>query len=401
MRVLYVYDGDWPRNATRPTKQMRTLARRGHRVHLLCGHAARQPRRQDLGWVTVERLPSFGHAGLYRVLGFHIFFNPVWLWAIWAAARRCRAEGIVVRDLPLAPAALAVGSLLGLPVHYDMADVYPVMMRANVADHPGLLSRLARNAWVAEKLERFVVRRVATVFVVSEESRQRCVGLGVAERRVVVVGNTPENLADLQREQPRPDDIADLAGRPVVLFVGNLIADRGLAEAVDAMPLVCREIPGAVLVIVGGGREEANLRARVARAGLGECVRMLGWKPHAEHAPYYSHASVGVLPFHPTEHICITLANKLFDYMGAGLPVVASDVPPMRRVLSETGAGVVVPARDIRALAEGLTRVLCDPRLRARLGEAGRRAASTRYSWAQDRRRFLGAIEAAGPGARE
>ena len=57
-------------------------------------------------------------------------------------------------------------------------------------------------------------------------------------------------------------------------------------------------------------------------------------------------ASIGILPFLATEHINITLANKLFDYMASALPIVASDVVPMRRVLSETEAGVLFPAGD-------------------------------------------------------
>lgn len=395
LNVLYVYQGDWPRNATRPAKQTRSLLEAGHTVVLLSGNPKGEPRRENVHPLLVERVPSFGSPRLYRVLGFPVFVNPVWLWAIMGAARRSRADCIIVRDLPLAAAALAIGAALRMPVHYDMADVYPVAMRANRADHPGLVSRFTRNPAVAELIERFVVRRVATVFVVSEESRNRCIGLGVAPGRVIVVGNTPENLADLQREYPIPRDIADWAGRPIVLFVGNLLADRGLAEAIDAMALVATDVPEAALAVIGDGREEANLRARVAERGLEGRVRLLGWKPHSQHAPYYAHAAVGVLPFHATEHICITLANKLFDYMGAGLPVLASDVPPMRRVLSETGAGVLVPPANVRALAHGLITLLRDPGLRKRLGEAGRHSVATRYSWTEDRRRFLDAIEGA------
>ena len=72
MNVLYVYDGDWPRNATRPAKQMRSLVAAGHVVGLLSGNPKNEPRVEDGGWLRVERFPSFGSARLYRVLGFHI-----------------------------------------------------------------------------------------------------------------------------------------------------------------------------------------------------------------------------------------------------------------------------------------------------------------------------------------
>ena len=392
MNVLYVYGGDWPRNATRPAKQTRSLAGAGHRVHLLSGNPRGKPRFAAEGWLTLERVPSFGSPRLYRLLGFPIFLNPVWLWAILRAGRRCRANCIIVRDLPLAAAALAAGTLLGVPVHFDMADVYPVGMRSRI-DHRGWVTRITRNPAVAALVERLVIRRVATVFVVSEESRERCIGLGVAPERVVIVGNTPESLADLRRGYPVPADIADWAGRPMMLFVGNLLSSRGLPEAIEAVAIVARDIPEIGFVIVGDGREEAKLRALVKQRGLEQHVRLLGWKPHVQHAPYYAHATIGVLPFRATQHICITLANKLFDYMGAGLPVLASDVPPMRRVLSETGAGLLAPPSDVAALAQGITTLLGDPALRRRLGEAGRRAVETKYAWAEDRRRLLDAVE--------
>jgi glycosyltransferase involved in cell wall biosynthesis len=88
----------------------------------------------------------------------------------------------------------------------------------------------------------------------------------------------------------------------------------------------------------------------------------------------------------------VTLANKLFDYMAAGLPVVAVDVPPMRRVLDETDAGVLYPPDDVGALAGGIVELLNDPPRRERLGANGRRAVMTRYSWRQDEARLLAAI---------
>jgi glycosyltransferase involved in cell wall biosynthesis len=112
-----------------------------------------------------------------------------------------------------------------------------------------------------------------------------------------------------------------------------------------------------------------------------------------DHPAYYAAAIIGVLPFRRTQHISITLANKLFDYMGASLPVLASDLPSTRRVVEETGAGILVPPEDASALADAIVKLARDPALRAQLGRAGRRAVETRYSWADDSRRFVEAIE--------
>jgi glycosyltransferase involved in cell wall biosynthesis len=388
-RVLYVYQGDWPRNAVRVRKQTQALASDGFSVRLLAGNPNDKPRRERVDWMEVERVPSLGRGRIGSALSFPIFANPFWVWQIWRAARRFRPNCMIVRDLPLAPAVLQIGRALGIPVHYEMADVYPIALRANRAAHPGLGSRLARNAAIAEAADRVVIRRAASVFVVSEESRARCLAIGASPDAVAVVGNTPAQLTDLTRMPPLPRDLAGWSDRIVVLFLGNLLADRGLLQAVDAMALAVRSSPRLALAIIGDGPEEQALASRIATLGLHDSVRMLGWKSHEEHETYYRHASIGLLPFLSTAHIEITLPNKLFDYMGAGLPVLATDVAPLRRIVSETGCGALVPPGDVERLAEALVSLAADPDRRCSLGEAGRDAIERTYSWDHDRRRLL------------
>ena len=79
---------------------------------------------------------------------------------------------------------------------------------------------------------------------------------------------------------------------------------------------------------------------------MGAHARFLGWIPHEDLPAYWARAEVGILPFHACTHIDTTLANKLFDYMAVGLPVVTSDARPMVRVLRETGAYTQFPGSN-------------------------------------------------------
>ena len=80
----------------------------------------------------------------------------------------------------------------------------------------------------------------------------------------------------------------------------------------------------------------------------------------------------------------ITLANKLFDYMGASLAVLAADLPPMERIVAETGAGLLYPVGSTEALAAQLVGLLREPDRCRRLGERGREAVVTKYNWGRD-----------------
>src|SRR6185437_2306041 len=394
MKVFYVYDGQWPHNAIRAVKHLDSLTRAGHSVTLLSRGPVSADDDRAGGGLRIRRMPMTGHARVDRLLTYPLFLNPMWSREILRGAKESCADCIIVGDLPLAPSAVWAGGRLGIPVYYDMAEVYPIALHTMLPHEAGLAIRVARSTHAAEAVERWVLRRVRSVFVVSEESRARCLSLGVPTERVVLVGNTPINAEELGRSDwPVPADIADIAGRPLAIFIGNLFADRGVRYAIEAIGLVAQHNANATLLIIGDGRERARLEAQVAEQGLSANVRFLGWKHHREHAAYLRQSQVGLLPFLKTRHICITLANKLFDYMAAGIPVLASDVPPMRRVIEETASGVLCPAADAPALAHELNRLFADRALRESLGANGRAAIAEQYAWTNDARRFMDAIE--------
>ena len=398
MKVLYVYDGHWPFQATRAIKQSDVLLAAGHEVMMLSRGSAGAPREERNGKLSVSRLPSMESKLLDRIVNYPVFLNPVWLRHIRRHVRTMKPDCIIVGDLPLAPAAV-IASGGRIPVHYDMAEVYPVGL-ASVAPHESSVPlKMVRATGFAFALERWVLKRVATTFVVSEDSRERVHSLGVDPSRVVLVGNTPANADAIRRDWDPPADIADIvaAKRPSAIFVGNIYADRGLRFAIEGMHEVIREVPKAMLVVVGEGRERIPLQELAAREGLNDYVRFVGWKHHNDHPAYLRYAQVGLLPFVETEHIRITLANKLFDYMAAGIPIVASDVPSMRRVIDETKTGILVPASDKQALGRAMITLFKDDALRAEMGRHGVAAIDDKYDWNKDAQRFLDAIYKATP----
>jgi glycosyltransferase involved in cell wall biosynthesis len=393
VKILYVYDGDWPKGATRVEKETRSLAEAGHQVLLVARNSDGSPRRERNAWMDIQRMPSLGPRWLNYVINFPLFLNPVWLWTIWRAAWRFDARCIVVADLPLALSALWIGWIEGLPVDYDMAEVYPEFLRARwEVDHMSWSDHLVRSPQAASWMERVVLMGIRNVFVVSEESAERCRRLGVRTDRVFVVGNTPEHPEHLAAPTPPPESLAPWSGRPLILFVGILIADRGVLKAVEAMPRVLEKVPEAVLVVVGDGTDRPHVERRVRELRLERSVAILGWQPHATLPAFYQQAQVGLVPFLDSSHIRITLANKLFDYMAAGLPVIAVDVPPMRRILDETQAGILYAPGDTRGLADAIVRLLSDEPRRKELSEQGRRAVAQKYRWSEDARVFVSAV---------
>ena len=159
-----------------------------------------------------------------------------------------------------------------------------------------------------------------------------------------------------------------------ILWVNRLDAQKGFPVALAAFSKVIAEFPDALLVVVGEGkdREALTLLTEPARVR----VEMRGAVPNELVPSYLAAAEVFVSPAVGQESFGIALVEA----MAAGLPVVATDIPGYREVVSDGVEGLLVPPRDPEALAAGLIRVLREPELASRLGGAGRERART-FDW--------------------
>ncbi|MEZ4330519.1 MAG: glycosyltransferase family 4 protein [Myxococcota bacterium] len=392
MRVLKIFDGDYPWDV-RVEKVTRALHAAGHEVLVVCRNKAGHPRSEILeDGVAVERLPAT--TGRWNFLSFPFFFNPLWIVTVVRATRRFAPDLVLARDLPIAPLGILAGRIAKAPVVADLAEPYPDSLRTNLQlANPSRLDYLVRNPDLADLVERFVVRNVAASIVVCPEAGWRLERQGLAAEAWSEVRNT----AILSRFSPTgetPEAIRRFAGRTVVLFSGLISHDRGLEVAIDAMAKLRERSPGRfALLVVGEGPMRAELAERVRALRLEDDVHLAGWMDYGKLPDVVLHSDMGILPFHDCDHIRASLANKLFEYMALGLPIIASDIPVQTRIVEDVGSGLVFPPNDAEALAEAIERLGEDDALRKRCGEAGRAASRTLYHWGVDGARLVSALE--------
>jgi glycosyltransferase involved in cell wall biosynthesis len=138
-------------------------------------------------------------------------------------------------------------------------------------------------------------------------------------------------------------------------------------------------------VLIGDGPERPRAEARIRAAGL-DNVTLLGARPHDEIPGYLAAADIGVAPFDVSAHAPLALTFywsplKVFEYMAAGLPVVAPDIPRLRAVIRPDTDGLLYDAARPEALADALE-CLTDPARRAAMGVAARARVVEHFSWA-------------------
>lgn len=177
---------------------------------------------------------------------------------------------------------------------------------------------------------------------------------------------TPERVAEVRRAHGIPD------GAPVVGSVSRFFPVKGIGHLVAAFPRVLAECPEARLLLVGRGPEEERLRAQAASLGVADRIVFAGFQRDA--AAYAGAFDVAVVPSLEEGFGLVAV-----EAMALGVPVVASRVDGLQEVVADGRSGLLVPPADPAALAEAVLRVLRDPGLRCRLGEAGR-AESRRFS---------------------
>jgi rhamnosyl/mannosyltransferase len=212
---------------------------------------------------------------------------------------------------------------------------------------------------------RTVLRRAARILVTSDAYLESSPWLQpVRDRcRIVPLGIDQRPFITLER---RGDG-------KTILFVGRFRYYKGLQYLVEAMP----RIPGAILLLVGSGPMEADLRERAGALGLVDRVRFIGGVTDEELPHYYERADIFVLPASERSE---AFGLVLVEACASALPCVSTELGTGTSYVNSDGeTGFVVTPRDPNALADACNALLSNPRLRQKMGTQARLRAQTLF----------------------
>lgn len=173
--------------------------------------------------------------------------------------------------------------------------------------------------------------------------------------------------------------------RAQVCYVGSISAIRGVRELVHA----CDLLRTPTTLVLAGGFSEPALAAEVAALPGWSRVRALGHLDRAGVAGVMRRSCAGLVTLLPTASYRDALPVKMFEYMAAGIPVIASDFPRWRAIVDASECGLCVDPGDPAAIAAAIDRLAGDPELARRLGANGRRAVEQRYNWRQEAQKLI------------
>jgi PEP-CTERM/exosortase A-associated glycosyltransferase len=283
-------------------------------------------------------------------------------------------------------AALRVGKKLGVPVVYECRAFWEdAAVDQGKSKENDIRYRLTR------RLESYVFKNADAVFCISQglkdDIEQR--GLGIKHL------NLAPNAVDLaQFDQIHERDSALEAslgyqGKKVIGFIGSFYAYEGVDLVIKAMPDILRKVPNAVLMLVGGGIEESNLKALVKSSHLEESVKFVGRVPHSEVSKYASLVDAFVFARTSIRLTNLVTPLKPLEAMAQGRLVVASDVGGHKELIENGKTGYLFKADDPVALTQAVTNALTDEVKAKEMIIAGRKFVETERSWRAVSARYL------------
>ncbi len=237
----------------------------------------------------------------------------------------------------------------------------------------------------AERAAERVFGAATALLCVSDEVAAYLEGFPCARGKVHVVSNA------VNPERFPVDGKPALAVPPGVFtvgFVGTLKTWHGLPLLVEAFALLHARRPGARLLIVGDGPELDKLRADVNTRGLTEATHFTGAVANGQVPGLLAAMDVAVAPYPNLARFYFS-PLKVFEYMAGGVPVVASRIGQLEKLIEPGVNGLLVPPGDAPALAAALERMCLEPELRKRLGRAGRATVLGKHTWDKVAQRIL------------
>jgi len=275
------------------------------------------------------------------------------------------------------PELLVAGLLLrwrGHLVIYDVHEDVPgdILTKDWI---PGMLRRPI--SFLLDSIEAFSDRQLSAIVAATPTIARR-----FSPSKTIVVQNFPIE-EELGSESSCSDKRAEIS------YIGGMSAQRGLRELVQAMALT----KSGVRLNLGGSFQPKGFEQDLRRLDGWDRVCRLGFLSRIEIKAVLAQSVAGLVTLHPIPTFLTSLPIKMFEYMSAGIPVIASNFPLWRGIIEGNDCGLCVDPLDPQAIADAIDHLVENPDVARRMGENGRRAVVERYNWRMEEKKLIGLYE--------
>ncbi len=299
-------------------------------------------------------------------------------WHVFRRAYKSGARVCHFHDPELLPVG-ALLSLLGRKVVYDVHEDMPLQ----ILNKPWLSAWVRRPIALATAMAEWIATRVLFRAVVAATPP---IARRFPKHKTVTVQNFPE-FAPTQGQMSGPN-FSDKTFSTV--HIGNLDENRGVREIIQAMGQT--QNPTGKLILAGRFSSE-RFEAECRSLSNWSDVDFRGWLDRDQIRQALADAKIGLVTLAPIPNYIESYPTKLFEYMAAGIPVVASDFPLWRSIVEDAGCGLLVDPQDPGHIAQAIDWLIDHPDEAAKMGSSGQRAALESYNWREEAQKLRSLYE--------
>lgn len=359
MKIAHITSAH-PRFDTRIfVKQCSSLVQAGHQVSLVVADGLGSEQVTGIEIVDVGKV-----TGRFK----RIVFSG---WNVAKAALELQADLYFLHDPELLPYGYWLRKK-GFKVIFDSHEDVPTQLLSKPYLKPWILKIMAG---VYAGGEKWICKRLNAVIAATPVIRDKFLSMGA---KCVDVNNFP-------KLEEFPEPAAWQYKNPLVCYVGGIAKIRGAIEMVQAFEYV--KTPTHFLL--AGHFEDESLAQQVKALSAWDKVNYLGFQNRVGIANTLASSMVGLVTLHPTANYVDALPVKMFEYMAAGIVVVASDFPLWKSIIEKAQCGLCVDPLNPAAIAKAIDALLSQPDLAFQMGQRGRQAVLSQYNWGVEEAKLL------------
>jgi glycosyltransferase involved in cell wall biosynthesis len=382
MRCGVVVDNEL-NNDIRVLREIRILKEQGIEIFVLC-FGFRKTYINPVSEISITRIniPLKLRNILFFLLNTIPVYEWIWAWRINKFIIRNSIDVLHVHDLYMARAAFngIKKTKKNIPLILDLHENYPFAV-TTYNWTKGVIRRLISRPDEWQKKEKKYLRYADRIIVLSADYRDLLVSRypALLKETFVVLPNVPD-LSHTVQKSNKPVNSPFKQGFPVIFYYGVIAERRGVFDSLEVFKNLVKENYHVNFLLIGpvDKKDKPHFLKLINQKLLAGRVHYIPWIDSADLPDYLEIIDVCLAPFHKNPQHESGVANKIFEYMLGGKPIIASDCLPQQNLIEKHNCGLVFS--NMTEFKDEIVTLLEDKELRVRLGKNGYEAIVKEYN---------------------